>query len=104
MSARLAILLVVIVLFGALSAAALLDVGYFGILEPHFQSWAGGQVFADLVILAVLAILWMLADARDRGLNAWPFVVITLGFGSFGPLFYLVLREMRGGDQRLAGR
>lgn len=104
MSVRFSILLVVIVLFGALTAAALMDVGYLGILAPHFQSWGGGQVFADLVILAVLAILWMVADARERGLNPWPFVVITLGFGSFGPLFYLVLREMRGRDQRLAGR
>lgn len=104
MSNRLAALLVVIVLFGALTVAALLDVGYFGILEPHFQSWAGAQVFVDLVILAVLFLFWMVPDARSRGINPWPFVAATLLLGSFGPLSYLVLREVRGDAAVLPGR
>lgn len=95
MSARLLALLVVIALFGALTAVALLDVGYLGIIAPHFQSWGAGQVFADLVILAVLGCLWMVADGRARGINPWPFVVVTLLAGSFGVLFYLVRRELR---------
>lgn len=95
MSTRLAALLVVTALFGLLTAVALLDVGYFGIIAPHFQSWGAGQVFADLVILALLACVWMVADGRERGINPWPFVAVTLFLGSFGPLFYLVLRELR---------
>lgn len=95
MSARLLALIVVIGLFGLLSAVALLDVGYLGIFEPHFQSWAGGQVFADLVIMCVLGCFWMVADGRARGINPWPFVVTTFLLGSFGVLFYLVLREVR---------
>lgn len=95
MSNRLIALLLVIVAFGALTAMALLDVGYFGILEPHFQSWGGGQVFADLVIMCVLGIIWMLADSRTSGINAWPFVIATLFVGSFGPLLYLVARELK---------
>jgi len=63
-------------------------------------SWGGGQVLADLVILAVLASLWMVADARERGLNAWPFVIITLVVGSFGPLFSLVLRVVKSGARK----
>lgn len=102
MSARLLLLFVVIGLFGALSALALMDVGYFGIIAPHFQTWGGGQVFADLVILAVLACIWMVADARSRGLNAWPFVAITIVAGSFGPLLYLVVRELRSSAGRTA--
>jgi hypothetical protein len=94
MSARLLLLIVVIGLFGALSAVALLDVGYLGIIEPHFQSWGAGQVFADLVILAVLGCVWMVADGRTRGINPWPFVVATVLTGSFGILFYLVAREL----------
>jgi hypothetical protein len=97
MSARLAALLVVIALFGLLTIVALLDVGYLGIIAPHFQSWGAGQVFADLVILAVLACFWMVADGRERGINPWPFVALTLAAGSFGVLFYLVLREVRAG-------
>lgn len=97
MSARFLLLIVVIGLFAVLSALALLDVGYWGILAPHFQTWGGAQVFVDLVILALLACVWMVADARTRGIPAWPFVLATLLAGSFGVLFYLVLREVRGG-------
>lgn len=97
MSARSLLLVAVIGLFGVLSGLALMDVGYWGILAPHFQSWGGGQVFADLVILAVLACVWMIEDGRARGINAWPFVIATMLLGSFGVLFYLVLRERRSG-------
>ena len=95
MSARLFGLITVIIAFGVLTTLALLDVGYFGIFEPHFQSWGGAQVFADLVIVCLLACFWMVNDAVSRGLNAWPFVLITLVAGSFGPLVYLVFREWR---------
>lgn len=95
MSARVLVLLVVIVLFGALTAVALIDVGFLGILRPHFQSWGAGQVFADLVILALLSCVWMAQDAPARGLPAWPFILLTLAAGSFGPLAYLLVRELR---------
>jgi hypothetical protein len=95
MNTRLLVLAAVILAFGVLTALALLDVGYFGILAPHFQSWGGAQVLTDLVIVCVLACFWMVQDAAKRGLPAWPFLAITLFAGSFGPLFYLVFREMR---------
>jgi hypothetical protein len=95
MSTRLLLLLVVTAAFGVLSAIAIADVGYLGIIEPHFQSWGAGQVFADLVILAVLACAWMVADARTSGVNPWPFVALTLAGGSFGVLFYLIRRELK---------
>ena len=44
----------------------------------------------------------MVRDARERGLVAWPFVVLTLAAGSFGVLFYLVARELRAGVSRAA--
>jgi hypothetical protein len=97
MSARLIALLVVIALFGLLTTVALIDVGYLGILEPHFRSWGAAQVFADLVIACLLGCIWMVADGRTRGINPWPFVVATLFLGSFGLLFYFVRRELREG-------
>jgi hypothetical protein len=100
MSMRLLALLVVIGLFGVLSAVALMDVGYLGLLEPHFRSWGGAQVLADLAILAVLACVWMVADARSRGIGPWPYVAVTLVGGSFGVLFYLVARELRAGARK----
>ena len=95
MSSRLILLLIVIAAFGALTTVALLDVGYFGIIAPHFRSWGEAQVLADLVIVCVLACVWMVRDAPARGLSAWPFVVMTVVLGSFGPLTYLVVRELR---------
>jgi hypothetical protein len=92
---RLPALLLVIGLFGVLTAIALADVGYLGILLPHFQGWGPAQVLADLVILATLSCIWMVGDGRERGINPWPFVAVTLLAGSFGPLSYLVARELR---------
>ena len=96
MSGRLVALILVILAFGALSAEALIETGYFGIFQMHMQSWAGMQVLTDLVIACLLGCIWMVRDAGARGLNAWPFVLVTLALGSFGLLFYLVFREMRG--------
>lgn len=95
MSVRLLVLLLVTAAFGVLTAIALADVGYLGIFLPHFQAWGPAQVFADLVILAVLGCVWMVADGRERGLPAWPFVAVTLAAGSFGVLFYLIWREAK---------
>ena len=55
----------------------------------------GAQVLVDLVIVCALAIIWMLKDARESGITVWPFIVVTLAAGAFGPLFYLVARELR---------
>ncbi len=102
MSHRLVLLAGVTVAFGVLTALALHDVGYLGIFEPHFRSWGAGQVFADLVILALLACVWMVRDGRTSGINPWPFVVVTFAAGSFGPLLYLLLRERRVGEPAAA--
>lgn len=95
MSLRMLLLLVVVALFGLLTVEALLDVGYVGIFTPHFQSWGGGQVLADLVVMGALVCIWMVRDAPRHGLSSWPFVVATLLAGSFGPLAYLIVREVR---------
>ncbi len=100
MSGRLISLVVVIAGFSVLSALALIDVGYMGIVAPGFQSWGGAQLFFDLVILATLACFWMANDASERGLPAWPFILVTLLLGSFGPLLYLVMRELRSTSAR----
>ena len=103
MSTRLILLAAVIAGFAAITTEALMDVGYVGLIEQQLRSWAGVQVLTDLVIVSALACIWMTSDARSRGLSAWPFVVITLVAGSFGPLCYLVARELRSTAARTAG-
>lgn len=93
------LIVIVLVLFGGLSSLALWYQGYWGIIQPHFQSFGGGQVLADLVISLTLVMVWMWGDARRTGRNPWPYIVATLLLGSFGPLIYLLLRRPEGHDQ-----
>jgi len=90
---RRVLIVVTLVLFGALTAVALYQHGFWGILAPHFQSTGAGQVFADLVIALILVLTWLWHDARATGRNPWPWVLATLALGSFGPLFYLLTRK-----------
>jgi len=82
-----------IVLFGALTANALWQHGYWGLFAPHVQSFADAQVLADLVIALSLVMVWMWHDARKIGRNVWPWLLATLALGSFGPLLYLLTRQ-----------
>lgn len=83
------LLSIILILFGALTATALWQHGYWGIFEPHFKSYGAGQVLADLVIALSLAMLWMWHNAKATGRNARPWLALTLVTGSFGPLIYL---------------
>ncbi len=87
------LLILILVLFGALSAVAMWQHGYWGIIAPHFKSFGAGQVLADLVIAVTLAMLWMWHDAKATGRNVWPWLIFTLIAGSFGPLLYLLTRK-----------
>ena len=85
-----AFLVVILISFSVLSAIALWRHGYWGIVEPHFKSFGGAQVFADLVIALGLFLVWMWRDARATGRNPWPWLILTLAAGSIGPLLYLL--------------
>jgi len=87
------LLLVILILFLALTVAALWQHGYWGIIEPHFQSFGAAQVFADLVIALSLFLVWMWQDAERLGRNPWPWLVGTLATGSIAPLVYLITRK-----------
>lgn len=85
-----ALLGVLLLVFGGLTAAAVLQHGYVGIFQYQFQTLAGLQVLADLGIALLLVLVWLWRDAQQTGRNAWPWIVLTLAAGSFGPLFYLL--------------
>jgi hypothetical protein len=85
-------LIVILIAFSALTVMALWRHGYWGIIEPHFQSWGGAQVFTDLAIALSLFLVWMWRDARARGRNPWPWLALTIVAGSIGPLIYLLGR------------
>lgn len=90
-------LLIGVVLFDflLLTAYAVGEVGYVGLIMSQFDNWGGIQVITDLAIACGLAIIWMVDDARQRGSNPWPYVVTTLFAGSIGILAYLLQRHWR---------
>lgn len=95
MNLKLVLLLVVFAAFAVLSLEAMWVHGYVGLFTYQFASLAGWQVLADLTLCAGLAILWMIGDARRQGRRAWPYVLLTLAAGAFGPLTYLLIAELR---------
>lgn len=83
-------LLAVLLPFSALSAVAVWQHGIVGIIEWQLRNSAGQQVLVDLVIALALLWVWLWRDARERGRRVWPWLLITLLAGSFGPLLYLL--------------
>ncbi len=77
--------------FSALTVYAIVDVGLSQIFATQLSTSGGLQIWFDLVIAIVLILLWMIPDARRTGRRAWPYVLLSLVAGSFGPLLYLAL-------------
>ena len=86
-------ILVLLVDFLGLEAYAVWRYGYVGVFELLFANAATAVAFTDLCIALGLVMLWMWQDARGRGTSILPYVVLTLGLGSVGPLLYLFVRE-----------
>jgi len=57
------------------------------------------QMVIDLYLMAGLAGIWMVNDARSRGrsvISVLPYLLITAVFVSAGPLLYIVVRGFAG--------
>ena len=97
MKSRLFLLLTVFVVFTAYTATVIVDHGYTGFVDLALAGGWGAQVFVDLVIALTLFLVWMVPDARERGIPFVPYVVAILTTGSIGALAYLVHRTLREG-------
>ncbi|WP_395670013.1 DUF2834 domain-containing protein [Rhodoferax sp.] len=88
------LLLVVLIAFGAQTAFALYQVGSVQeLLLVHLRHAAGWQIFLDLVITMVLLLVFIQRDAEATGRRFWPWAVLSLLVGSFGPLLYFLLAK-----------
>lgn len=85
-----AALVIVLIPFSVLSAAALWQVGYLGLFTRHFADYGTWQVLADLIIAVSFCMYWIWTDAQKTARNAWPWLLLSLVAGSFGPLLYLL--------------
>lgn len=87
------IIIVVLILFGALTAVALVTDGVFGIFASIFNSFGSAQIYVDLVIAISMICVWMWRDAKSQGRNPWPWIIAALIVGAFSPLVYLLVRD-----------
>jgi hypothetical protein len=84
------IIVAVLIPFSVLTGLALYHHGYWGIVKPHFEAFGPAQVLFDLVIALAIVLVWMWHDAKARGRMFWPWLLMTLAAGCFGPLLYLL--------------
>jgi hypothetical protein len=95
MNARFALLVASLVVFGAYTAVVIAQHGYTGFLPLAWsEAWAG-QMLVDLAIALVLFASWLVDDARQRGIAAWPYLLLIATTGSVGALAYLAHRTLR---------
>ena len=87
------LLVVVLVLFGSFTAAALAVDGIVGIVHAVTFNLVSIQIVVDLVLAVGLIDIWVHRDARSRGRNPWPWLVASLATGMFSPLIYLLVRS-----------
>ena len=85
-------LAVVLFDFAALTAYVVAQYGFIGLFEAVFANAATTLAMVDLMIALSMVVVWMWQDARERGVNPIPYTLLTLGFGSVGPLLYLIRR------------
>jgi hypothetical protein len=93
-STRLALLFVLLAVHSVMTLPGMLEVGLVGLFQHALADWPARQVFSDLSVTLLLIAAWMLNDAKQRGANAWPFVIALLPLGSFAALGYLIVREL----------
>jgi hypothetical protein len=105
MKLRLFSVIAVFAAFTIYTTMVVLDQGYFGFLELAMTGGWASQVFIDLCIALVLFAVWMVLDARERGIPAWPYFLAILTTGSVGALAYLVHRTAKeASNSPVAGR
>jgi hypothetical protein len=87
--------LVLLVVFGTFSTWVAFTHGQLGFLTLAAREPWGLQVLLDVVISVWLFSMWMVRDARQKGIKAWPYLIACFALGSLGALAYLVHRGLR---------
>ena len=78
--------------FSILTAYAVYLYGYVGFFREVTSNMASLTLLVDLVIALTIILAYMGNDAREQGISAVPYLLLTLAFGSVGPLLYLIRR------------
>ena len=89
------LLILVLTAFGAFTAVVIGTEGISGIFDSITHSLGSVQIFVDLVNALSLIMVWMWRDAKQKQRNIWPWLILTLLAGSFGPLLYLITDQSK---------
>lgn len=89
--------------FTAFTVYVVAQYGIVGLFEKAFANAATVLLLTDLTIALSLVMAWMWQDARARGVSPIPYLVLTLSFGSVGPLLYLIRRAGDASAARVGG-
>lgn len=88
------LLVVVLLLFGALTLAAVIADSFPGsVVDAITFNWMSVQIFVDLVLAVAVICVWIYRDARSHGRNPWPWLIAAPVVGMFSPLVYLLTRD-----------
>jgi len=78
--------------FSILTAYAVYLYGYVGFFREATSNVASLTLSVVLVIALTLILVFITNDAREHAISSIPYLLLTLAFGSVGPLFYLIRR------------
>lgn len=92
---RVVLSIVAFVAFTAYTLFVVANHSLFGFLADHEKGGWSLQIFVDLVTAAICFWVVAIPDARSRGMNPWPYVVLTPFLGSIALLAYFVHRSIR---------
>ena len=93
-----------VLVHGGLTFIAFEKHGYGGFFPP-FDSSNTTQIFSDLFIALCLVNVWVFVDLKRHRKPLSLFVIhalLTIGFGSFAPLSYLLFRNRLVGMRALS--
>lgn len=89
------VIITMLVLLTPFTIVAVFQHGLLGIFIKVFNNSATMQVFIDLIIASFLILFWMWSDAKRTSRIFWPWALLTITAGSFGPLLYLLFRSSK---------
>jgi hypothetical protein len=76
--------------FSILTTYAVYIYGYVGFFREVTSNAASLTLLVDLVISLTIILVYMGNDAREHSISVLPYLLLTLAFGSVGPLLYLI--------------
>ncbi len=87
------LILIITVLFLILTSYSVIQFGLIGIFQEGLKNSATTQIFVDLIISLLFFLAWLREDTKVMNRSFVFWLIITLVFGCFGPLFYLLTRK-----------